>query len=425
MMASRTSPELRTVSAHSRCSGVEIRVEQETGHPDHRVHGRADLVAHRGEEVALGAVRRLGLLLRLAQGLLGALAGGHVLLDGDEVTDRAVVALDAVDGHLLGVEGPVLAPVRHLAGPRPAVADRPPEGGVERLVVYAGLEKARILADRFLRRVAGEPRERPVHPGDGAAGVRDHDAVRRRVERASLQAKLQLGFPLRRDVAADPLHPDQLTGRVEHRNDADVGPVARPVLAYPAHQDALCRVVQALQRRVVLDQLVAGHQLPEQVGVGVELLGFISGRRLARGAHVVDAPRRGQPVRENHVASILREEAKAALARAQRSIGPLQGDRLARPQDHRPPQEHLQNTEGKIDGPVIGMPVQLENQNAGREGDDHQRRVGQPVADHPADLLPASAGRVAAALPCAVCVLPVHGVAVVSSGRRWPVSVYR
>ncbi len=37
--------------------GVERRVEQEPAHADHRVHRRADLVAHRGEEAALRFVR--------------------------------------------------------------------------------------------------------------------------------------------------------------------------------------------------------------------------------------------------------------------------------------------------------------------------------------------------------------------------------
>ena len=43
---------------------VERRVEQQPAHADHRVHRRADLVAHRGEERALRLVRRLGLRAR-------------------------------------------------------------------------------------------------------------------------------------------------------------------------------------------------------------------------------------------------------------------------------------------------------------------------------------------------------------------------
>ena len=43
----------------------QLRVEQQPGHPDHGVHRRADLVAHRGQERALGLRRRLGLAPRL------------------------------------------------------------------------------------------------------------------------------------------------------------------------------------------------------------------------------------------------------------------------------------------------------------------------------------------------------------------------
>ena len=47
--------------------GVELGVEQEAAHADHGVHRRADLVAHRGEERALGLVGRFG----RGAGLLG------------------------------------------------------------------------------------------------------------------------------------------------------------------------------------------------------------------------------------------------------------------------------------------------------------------------------------------------------------------
>ena len=47
--------------------GVERRVGEEPAHPDDRVHRRPDLVAHRGEERALGLVRLLGHLAGLAR----------------------------------------------------------------------------------------------------------------------------------------------------------------------------------------------------------------------------------------------------------------------------------------------------------------------------------------------------------------------
>ena len=45
---------------------VELGVGQEAAHADDRVHRRADLVAHRGQEGALGLVGGLGRLTRLA-----------------------------------------------------------------------------------------------------------------------------------------------------------------------------------------------------------------------------------------------------------------------------------------------------------------------------------------------------------------------
>ena len=55
MMVSSASPALRTLSAYSRWSGVELGVEQQAGQPDHAVHRRADLVAHGGQERRLRA----------------------------------------------------------------------------------------------------------------------------------------------------------------------------------------------------------------------------------------------------------------------------------------------------------------------------------------------------------------------------------
>ena len=56
----------------SRCSAVRLGVQQQLGHADDAVHGRADLVAHVGQELALGDVGRLG----LEGQLVGPLGGG-------------------------------------------------------------------------------------------------------------------------------------------------------------------------------------------------------------------------------------------------------------------------------------------------------------------------------------------------------------
>ena len=62
MMTSRLSAEPRIVRAKSVCSVSSRRVEQQVAEADHAVHRRADLVAHRREEFALGAIGGFGLV---------------------------------------------------------------------------------------------------------------------------------------------------------------------------------------------------------------------------------------------------------------------------------------------------------------------------------------------------------------------------
>ena len=70
MIPSSDSPLERMISANSRWRRLQVGVEQQTAHADHRVHRRADLVAHGREERALRGVRLLGeagLLLELRE----------------------------------------------------------------------------------------------------------------------------------------------------------------------------------------------------------------------------------------------------------------------------------------------------------------------------------------------------------------------
>ena len=61
------SAECCTISRYSRWRGFELGVEHQLGHADHAVHRRADLVAHVGQELALGPIGRLGRLTRDVQ----------------------------------------------------------------------------------------------------------------------------------------------------------------------------------------------------------------------------------------------------------------------------------------------------------------------------------------------------------------------
>ena len=113
--------------------GVELRVEQQAAHADHGVHRRADLVAHRREERALGLVGRLGLdtsAFGLGAGLLGFPEQPHVLdrddrLVGEGLRERNVLRVElagccAQDGET--ADGLALAQQRNEQ--RRAVAQR-------------------------------------------------------------------------------------------------------------------------------------------------------------------------------------------------------------------------------------------------------------------------------------------------------------
>ena len=77
--------------------GGQRRVEQQLGHADHAVHRRADLVAHVGQELALGPARRLGRVARLPQLLLRALVRGDVAVRRHEAAPAHGVVLDLDD----------------------------------------------------------------------------------------------------------------------------------------------------------------------------------------------------------------------------------------------------------------------------------------------------------------------------------------
>ena len=69
--------------------GIEFGPGEQLGHAEHAVHRRADLVAHIGEELGLGAVGQHGPALRLLQLLLALLLLGHVDRRAEQI-ERAV-----------------------------------------------------------------------------------------------------------------------------------------------------------------------------------------------------------------------------------------------------------------------------------------------------------------------------------------------
>ena len=114
MTPSRPSALERSVARYSRCSGVSRRVGEQLRHPEDAVHRRPDLVAHVGEELALGAAAGLGGAARVGEHPAGA---GHRSA-GDERDD-------AGDGQRRQRRHPL-----QVRGQRDGLAPRTPRRGV-------------------------------------------------------------------------------------------------------------------------------------------------------------------------------------------------------------------------------------------------------------------------------------------------------
>ena len=69
---------------YSRCSESQFRVEHQFRHADDAVHGRADFVAHVGQEFALGPVGGFGRFLGPLQFRLQPFWIGDIDVDADD-----------------------------------------------------------------------------------------------------------------------------------------------------------------------------------------------------------------------------------------------------------------------------------------------------------------------------------------------------
>ena len=81
--------------------GGKPGIEEQPGHADDAVHGRADLVAHRGQEFRLGMVGGFRLLLRVEQFARDPAAVRYVHVDADRAAVEGT-ALRALDLHAVG-----------------------------------------------------------------------------------------------------------------------------------------------------------------------------------------------------------------------------------------------------------------------------------------------------------------------------------
>ena len=110
MMPSSDSPLERMMVGELALARREVGVEQQAAHADHGVHRRADLVAHRRQERALGRVGLLGdarlLLEPLEQAGVGHRDGGLVR---EGLQDRRLLRVERT--HLVPDEGEVADPV--------------------------------------------------------------------------------------------------------------------------------------------------------------------------------------------------------------------------------------------------------------------------------------------------------------------------
>ena len=220
--------------------GLDVRdaAAQQVGEPDDRVHRRADLVAHVGEEDALGAVGRIGGLagrleldralrqhpvgvFQLAGALghpllelvpvagqlgLGALALGDVLLDAQVVGDAPVGLDHRRDARVLHHHAAIAAPVVELALPGLPGAQGRPQGDVGFRRRLAGTQETRLLAQHVGHRVARALGEGLVDVLDGAGGVGDDHARPALVEGLGELVQLGVGGVLGGVVTPHPGH---------------------------------------------------------------------------------------------------------------------------------------------------------------------------------------------------------------------------
>ena len=84
MMPSSAWPERVTLSTQPPLAVVQRRRREQVGHAEHAVHRRADLVAHRRQELRLREIGGLGLLARPDQLRFRALAFGDVAQNAGE-----------------------------------------------------------------------------------------------------------------------------------------------------------------------------------------------------------------------------------------------------------------------------------------------------------------------------------------------------
>ena len=177
---SSDSPLERMIDANSRCSSFSVGAVQKPAHADDRVHRRADLVAHRCQEGALGLRRGLGLLARpleLGDVVIDDVEAGMLAVDEQWHHDHLDVDKHTVPSH--PVRDPVGATLlERLAGHADALVAqclRPQDEVVD------------VAADRLIGAESEQRGRRRVPGGYALVAVERHDG-----HRADLDERLEV-----------------------------------------------------------------------------------------------------------------------------------------------------------------------------------------------------------------------------------------
>ena len=138
---------------------------------------RQRIAQHQAELRAIGQTGQHITVREKLQLLLTRLLGRDVGEHADVMGDMVIGILDRAQRHALGKDFPALAAIPDLALPVPMGAHSCPHGVVERLVVTAGLEHARGLAQHFLFRKTQQTRERAIDRENAAVRIGHHHAL--------------------------------------------------------------------------------------------------------------------------------------------------------------------------------------------------------------------------------------------------------
>ena len=178
----------------------ERLVFQQLGETENGVHGRAQFVAHVGQEPGLRLARGFGGLAGFDQRGFRLLAFGDVQLGGHIGDHPAIGLVQGRDAGPFDILTAVLAPVDELALPGLASSQRVPEVVKRTLRGFARVQDPGILADRLLPGIAGVANESLVHVLDAGIQAGNGDALHRLLDGQGQALQLPLQIPALGDV---------------------------------------------------------------------------------------------------------------------------------------------------------------------------------------------------------------------------------